>query len=171
MITFKRGLVEDKIDVSAKDFFKFYDDNTIKKHKVNYQTFRKVVKMFNEALINEIIIKAYDFKMPYSLGRLCIRKNKIKNKIVDGKVIIKQPIDWKATKTLWDEDEEARIAKKLVRIDNSHSDNYIARISYKTDIARSINCRAYRFRAIRSNKILLSKVIKDENINVDYYEN
>jgi len=172
MITFKRGLVEHKFDVKSTDFFNYY--NSLykgTKHQLKNSEFRKIIRLFNEALMNEIIFKAYDFNMPYKIGKLCIRKSKTKNKIKDGKVIIKHPIDWKATKNLWEEDEEARLSKKLVRIDNSHSDNYICRFRYKIGNSKSTNCLAYAFKATRPNKITLSKVLKDKNLKIDYFEN
>ena len=172
MIAFKRGLVEHKLDVKSTDFFKFY--NSLykgTKHQILDSQFRKIIKLFNEALMEEIIFKAYDFNVPYGLGKLCIRKTKSKNKIKDGKIIITLPIDWKATKQLWEEDEEAKAAKKLVRVNNSHSDNYICGFKYKNFLAKSVNTRAYGFKVSRPNKITLSKVLKDSNLKIDYFEN
>lgn len=172
MLSFKRGKVKYKLDVKSTDFYKYYNSiykNT--KHQVNGDSFRKIIKLFNESLMNEIVFKAYDFNIPYGLGKICIRKTKSKNRIKDGKVVITQPIDWKATKELWQSDEEAKNLKKLVRINNTHTDNYICGFKYKIGTAKSLNVKAYGFKVSRPNKSLLTKVLKDENLKIDYFEN
>ena len=171
MLTYKRGKVKDKVDVKAKDFYTYYKSlQRPNSRQINYEKFRTIIKMFNAAIMSEVIIKAYDFTLPYKLGKLCVRKFKVKNKIENNKVIIKNPVDWKKTKALWEEDEEAFKNKKLIRIDNSHSNGYIARICHKGEKSTLTNAKAYKFKAIRSNKLLLSKILKDKELKIDYFE-
>ena len=71
--------------------------------KVDYKTYSAVIKEFNNRLADALIVDALEFRMPYRLGKLRIKKYKQKIKIKENGEIDKKnmPVDWKKTNDLW----------------------------------------------------------------------
>jgi len=166
-------------DVGIYDFFTFYH----KKHttKVNGRVVRdkyflskkiygKVLNDFNEAIRDLIINESFEYKLPYRMGILTIRKHKNTPWINDeGELMNNLPVDWDSTLKLWEEDPEAKEDKKLVRHYNEHTNGYVARWYYGTGKAKYINKSAYSFIPCRTAKLKLKDALKDEDNDVDYF--
>jgi len=135
---------EYKLDISNK---KFYD----------------VIADFNREIVNLIIEENLDYQLPYLGSSISITKIKQVPKIKDGKLINNSPIDWVATNKLWNDDEEAKEKKLLVRFSNYHTSKYIFKIYFKKYIYSFKNKKYFKFKSIRSFSRLLGKRIKDDN--------
>lgn len=162
----KERIHRHKLDVYAKDFYKFYrkqcKENGIKALGRQAQ-YIKIINDINDSIINRITIKAEDYFMPEGLGIITVRK--IKQNYEANKL----PINWKATKDLWEEDEEAKEKKTLVRHLNEHTNGYIYRLVWIVDSRALKNKTFYHFKAMRKPARFLAKVTKGE-VKIDYYE-
>ena len=108
------------------DIYKTYKKNggTISRAK-----FSKVLGDINKSLLDLIYYENFHLKLPFGLGVICIyiRKNKIKIDEEGNLITHSLPVDWKATKELWEKSESARINKKLI----FHTNKYIANFIWK----------------------------------------
>ena len=155
-------------DYTLQDMYKYYNHNY--RDRLDEKEYSKVIKAFNSKLIDYIYNGAC-IEFPYSLGDLHIVKYKEKMKFDEkGNLMTKgkrKLIDWKATKELWEENEEAKKIKKLVSYDNIHSDGYKFRVKWKRYHTVRTN-RLYNFIPARSFSRGINKFIKD-NPNQSYY--
>jgi hypothetical protein len=158
-----------KTDYGIRETFSFYKEEG---GTVEYSIFAKVLKEFYQELANLIIFKAFDFKMPFRLGRLRIRKYKPKLKSnEDGSLdMTRYRPDWAATKKLWAANEEAKKQKKLVYHLNDHSNGYQHRFFWEKRTSNIPNHSAYCFLPSRKNKRTLAAELKNEDSKVDYFE-
>lgn len=117
--------------IGLQEYYAYYKN----KHEndpygcLDYKTFSKVIKEINKEIRNHIVDTGLEFKLPNGIGSIVLYK--IKTKVVfkeDGTMKINHPIDYKATKELWKEDEECRKNKQVVRHMNNHSNGYSFRI-------------------------------------------
>ena len=143
------------------DYYKYFKKNN---HdiKITAGRYSDIIKRFNEELINLIIEDNLDYKLPYLGASISIKKDKRIPKIVDGKLYNPTPVDWKATNKLWDEDEEARERKLLVRYNNNHTSKYVFRVYFKKYIYPFINKKYYNFDTCRKFARQLGARINDE---------
>lgn len=73
------------------------------------------------------ILEGFKIYLPEKMGRLLIKGFKRKRILgKDGEVMLAP--DWKKTKALWERNEKAKEDKKLVYLDNEHSNSYVYRI-------------------------------------------
>jgi hypothetical protein len=149
------------------DYFKFYKNNSEK--SVDEKKFRKVIDSFNKKVSELIIEEGIDFVIPSLNFEITIRKDKRKPTIKDGKVINNTPVDPVATRKLWDNNEEAKNKKILVRYNNSHSSGYVFRIYCKKFRSSIKNKNLFKFRPIRQLKRNLAKVLKDPDKSFDAF--
>ena len=82
---------------------------------------------------------------------------------MNGKLVNTAPVDWVVTNKLWNEDEEAREKKLLVRFSNSHTSKFIFRVFFKKYYLSFLNKKYYSFKTSRGFQRLLAKRIKDED--------
>lgn len=142
------------------DYYKAYrKDNPTS--KVTKSLYSKIISRFNEELIDLIINENVEYNLPYLGSSLSIRKMKSVPRIVDGKLYNQTPVDWVATNKLWDEDEEAREKKLLVRYLNNHTSKYVFRISFKKYVYPFMNKKYYTYEKSRMFARLLGKRIND----------
>lgn len=183
----KKGKQQEKYKAHVKsaDFYQFYSlmhfkgycskrNRTIidrsSSFYVDYSTYCKVIDSFNRKLRDEILYHAFDYSMPFRMGYLGIRKRKLTPWINEaGELVNPLPPDWKATLDLWEVDPKAKEQKKLVRHFNEHTKGYIAQWYYSTARATYQWKSAYSFIPCRTAKIELSKILKNEKLEVDYY--
>ncbi len=142
-----------KVDKSAtlKNAYKTYEDF----YNVGYKKYRSICEDFNKLIMDNILLKSHEFKMPYRLGTLRIKKKKMnysqKNKN-------KLKIDWKAT----------RENKKVIYHLNDHTNGFNYRWYWLKREAVVKNKSVYSFQATRTNKRRLAALLK--NNEVDYFE-
>lgn len=163
-----------------KDCYKTYKINCIENGKkpLSLKKYKEVCYNFNMKLSEAIIKQSFEFRIPYKLGTLRIRKNKQKFTIIEGKLKPKKKmIDWYNTRyVLWKRlypgktlEELKKIKDKpLVLFTNEHSNGEIMRWYWNKKYSRVINARFYQFRPVKQNRLNLSKHIKDENRENDY---
>lgn len=157
-----------KADYGIKDYREFYK----KKYNSDITTekYNKIIKVFNQAIIDLIIDKGIKYKIPFMNFELYVAKLKQKPKIVNGKLVNNRPINWKATHELWDKNDEAREKKLLIRYNNDHSSNYVFRIYMKKFKSTLRTRNYYKFKAIRSFKQKLhNKIMKSDDGSFDAY--
>lgn len=109
--------------------------------------------------MEEIIINAYEYKLPNRFGFLRVKKFK-------G---LKRQIDWNLTNKYYSEENKNTNEKKRIYHSNKHSSGYNARFWIDPTEWVGYN-RAYTFIATRKNKRDLAKAIKDENVIIKYRE-
>ena len=172
-----------KSDIGMADFYKHYCLTTFKemnggktivhhnsKFNVPRSTYGQVIEFFHSRITDEIMLDNFEFKLPARLGTLGIRKRKPKLRYdEEGNLVNTMPVDWKATKELWDEDPESKEQKKLVRHLNEHTQGYVPFWYYNARTATFKNKLAYKFVATRTVKRTLTKILKDPNIKINYY--
>ena len=159
-----------KIHYGMKDYYNHY----ISSYKVNdindednpyiisSQTYNNIITDFNSGIVDLILEEQYDFKIPFRLGMIGIRKFKPRLGIDDnGKLINKLPVNPRATRELWDSDPEAKKNKVYIRYTNKHSDGYVFTIHYfKKYKAKYKNKSVYKFEPVRSFTNNLAKKAK-----------
>ena len=165
---------------TLKDCYKVYKRNCIEKgiKPVPLKLYKDVCYRYNSALSKAIIELSFEFKIPYRLGTLRIRKNKQKFKIIDGKLKPrKSMIDWYNTRyVLWKRlypgktlSELKQIPDKpLVMFTNEHSNGEIMRWYWDKRYTKVPNCRSYMFKPVKQNRLDLSKHIKSDEKYNDY---
>jgi len=149
--------------------------NTMSSNPIDKQLYFKIVKDFNERIINKIVEGGYEFIMPYNLGSIFIKKRKIEFKFDENGNFLskftKAGVNWKATKDLWILDNNAKENKTLVWNDNSHTDGFKYRFFWdRGKTGNGIkNILSYKFMANRVHgKRNLAKVLK-QGTNISYY--
>jgi hypothetical protein len=160
-------------DYGIIDMYKFYKKEQKEKKApiVSFHLFSKILKYHNKEVVKEIVENAGELRMPYRLGYVRIRKFKQRIKFdANGKLKTQhlRP-DWKATKKLWAENEEAALTKKLVWHTNTHSRGFYYKWYWDKRACNITNSSAYSLIISRGNKRAITKAIK-ENDNLDYYE-
>lgn len=152
------------------DIYKYYK-KTVEK-PVDEQTFVAAWKSFATMVTDRLVYEGKDFLMPFHLGTLGIRKQKIivvmnKDGTIDKRYL--RP-DWKATNELWSRDSEAKSRKQLVFHLNKHFNGYNCKWFWDKATCSIPNQSAYSLVMTRENKRKLKRAIFDESIEVDYYE-
>lgn len=126
------------------------------KDKVSWEEYYTIAQTFFECLIQSMMKEGYVYSLPFSLGAIGILKSKTNVK----------PIDWVATMSSPD--------KKLIRVSNNHTENYIARFKWKLttkNVGIQVIPTFWKFKASRDNQRALAKVIHNNNTMIKYYTN
>jgi len=132
-----------------------------------------ILKEFNKEVMKLIIYKNFQFELPGGMGMLSIKKAKSHpfEFNADGEIVKRnRPVNFPATKKLWDKDPKAKEAKKLVYYLNENTDGYIIGFKWDKNGKGFRWQRSYKFMASRWNKRWLGAVLKDDNIDVNYFE-
>lgn len=153
-----------------KEYYKFYLKNYVPNKESKYylkQTkFKKILQDFNNMMLEEIVLNNYEFKLPFRMGKLCLRKLKPKKEIdKNNKLINKNPVDVKSTMELWNKDKEAKDKKVLIRFTNKHSNGFIFFIRYDKSTANYKNKTVYHMKFHRKVKLFINKASKEYNID------
>lgn len=163
-----------KADYTEKDFYKYYFNTYCKRDKkildnqynVGKDIYYKIIKEFNKYVLNQMIYHNEDFLFPNYIGGIGLRKRKPKTKIdSDGKLISHKPIDWDTTLKLWEEDEDAKNKKILIRHMNNHSDGYVFEVKYIRGRALFKGARWYDFIPTRTTKLTIRDEVFKGNID------
>ena len=152
-----------------KEIFRFYKQSASR--PTDFRTFKRVWEAFIDEVMQGIILQGKDFSMP-SLGSVGIRKQKVIVAMTPEGDIDKRYLrpDWKATKLLWARDEVAKTAKRLVYHLNKHFNGYNCKWFWDKATCSVPNNTAYSLTMTRANKRELARVIQDDDVEVDYYE-
>lgn len=162
----KRGEGKITTDYGLKDYYKYYlKDNN---NPVNNKQFHKVISEFNKKIVDMIINDNLEFTPTTLQLTFCIRKSKRIPRIENNKLINTNPIDWKSTNKLWEEDTEAKEKKIIIRYLNNHTSKYVFRIKLLKSGKPYNNRKMYRFKPCRGFQRNLAKRILD--VNQDNFE-
>ena len=121
-----------------------------KSHKNNMteKLFDSVIRRVNEK-IAEHMFKGEQFKIPHRMGSMELRK--VHHKLVRKNGKLSNRIDWKATREMWYEDEDARNRKILIRYEDT--------ISYQIYYNKfQCNCDNIKFYEIHTTRNLKRKI-------------
>jgi hypothetical protein len=181
----KRGLGKNNADYTLADSYKYFVSrvvnsekldgdsiNIIELYKLNKTKYHNIIKEFNMMIMEKLIMEAATYKLPGQLGELRIQKRRnLKLKLDENSKLItrKLPVDWKATKELWEINLKAKEQKKLVFITNDHFDGHRCIFTWHKKRSDCPFKSVYQFIPSRHNKRWLASVIKDPNIHVDYF--
>ena len=130
--------------------YKEYDDF----YDVGYKKYRSICEDFNKSIIDEILLKAKEFKMPHRLGSLRILKKEMNYSSSKNKL----KINW----------QETNKHKKVIYHLNDHTDGFNYRWFWSKKKAIVKNKTIYSFQATRTNKRRLAGLLKTKQ--VDYFE-
>lgn len=172
-----------KADLGMNDFYKHYIDKYCvyhegKKRRINREDplyiekplYGEIIKEFNMGIRDLMVYEAFQYVIPCRLGRIGIRKLKPKITInEDGKMEGRYPIDRKGTKELWDNDPEAKKAKKYVYHFNEHSDGYVAKFIYSKVKTNFVGKGKYFIAPTRTTKLMIKDVMTAKFKKHDYF--
>jgi hypothetical protein len=148
-------------DYGVEDYYRDYKKK-LGKDAVTYKEYTEIIDLLFTAIRNKMSTTMYDFKLPYSLGRIVIRKYIPKVKFdKDGNPTKRLAPNWAVTKQLWNDYPEAKEIKQLVYHTNEHSSGYLFMIDYKKDSSRFTNKIFYFAQMNRQFKRDVSRSITD----------
>lgn len=156
--------------------YKFYREK-YGRNKISDNQYYKICQSFNEAVSDKIVKESFIFRMPRRLGFINIVKNKIKIKVVDGKLdTSKMIVNWRATWEYWNNKYEGMTrdeikavkGKKLVFQTNQHTDGDIMKFYWNKISCNVPNHTVYRFKPIKTNRFKLADWIWNKNRINDY---
>jgi hypothetical protein len=156
-----------------------------KKYKLIYpDTDRKqyvdICHLINIGLSDKIIKESFEFKMPFRLGSISIKKNKSVLHVKDGKLEKnKLIIDWEKSWELWHNEYPGKERKEINAIKdkiviynmNDHTNGYIMRWKWDKSTCNIPNQTVYQFRPTKRNRLTLAAWIKSDEKENDYYLN
>ena len=152
-----------KTDFGNYDYYKYFVANCSNydcNKEMSRATFGQIIKEFNTHVRDRISTKGAEYTFPFRIGKLELRKLKTEVKIdEDGKIINNLPVNWRETRRLWGENEQARKNNTKIRYTNEHTEGYTFRIFYKTSKANFKNKSIYKMKVNRTLKRQLSKSI------------
>ena len=127
---------------------------------ITTKQFYYIIREINKALVQSFL-EGHDVKFPYSMGKLMLLKREPKVFYKDDQLVNNHRVDWDKTLNLWNEDEESYRKKALVRAIEQN----IFYISYIKKNATYKNKVYFKFRPMRSFKLLLKDKIKNKEID------
>ena len=175
---------EYKITASLQDAYKLYK---VGNKKFTKRQYLDICYDITESISDMIITDSLEYKIPFRLGFIRIKKAKQKLILKDGKIDVnKNIIDWAKTWETWTAlypdktNKEIREfkGKKVTFQTNDHTDKQIMRFYWDKRFSCVKNKTIYRFKPVKGGKINglyrgrlgLAKWIKNDDRKNDYYE-
>jgi hypothetical protein len=149
-----------KIHHGLKDYYKFYKSK-YPDSELTHNQFSKVFRMFNLELAKRVV-EDRGVKLPFGFGSIDMVK--IKKTVYEndeGVIVNRKPVDFKATKNLWESNKEAKDKKILIRHNNIHSDGYTFRIWYNKKYCNYKYKSFYFFKPVRKFSRSVTKRVFD----------
>lgn len=119
-------------DYGVKDYYRSYH-RTHKgtKNDLDLKKYSMILDDVLKGIADAMSHQMYDFKLPYSLGRIITRKyHPAVYYDEDGEPKIKRGINWPETRKMWEEYPEL-YKKQFVYFTNQHSNGYTFTIIYR----------------------------------------
>lgn len=154
--------------VGMREAYYYFRKNSKLSKEISETMYRRIIRAVNN-YIQEEIANCNDFDIPCNLGRIEVRKRDSSlyfdsnNKLVNTK-----PVDWKATKEMWERKPYLKEQKKLVRFDV----NEVFKIHFRKGNKVYINKHFFEFTPNRFLKRKLKNNIIDRKVdafNTIYY--
>ena len=144
------------------DGFKYYRKIRPKdsKYVLKEVQYFAIIRQVNNKLA-ELLSNGEDIKFPCRMGKLELRKNKLRIKIDGNKVKTNTPIDWDRTLKLWYEDKESFENKTLIKSEEKE----IFRIFYNKHLVNFNNKSFYQFKPNRKLKNMIKDNIRENRID------
>lgn len=144
------------------DGYKYYRKNKPKDKAfiLTESQYFSIIRTVNK-LLGEELSEGNNITLPDRMGRLELRKYQTKIYFDGNKVKTNFPINWCETLKLWDQDEEARKNKTLIK----REEKEIYRIYYNKTVANYNNKAFYQFKVNREVKINLKNNIKEGDVD------
>lgn len=146
-------------DYGIKDYYKYYCNNS--NNPIDAKKYNKIISEFNKGIVDLIINQSLEYTPPTLQFTFCVRKAIRIPRIKNNKLINTAPVDWKATKELWENNAEAKEKKIIIKFLNNHTSKFIFRIKALKTGNYFLNKKLYRFKACRSFQRNLAKRILD----------
>ena len=127
---------------------------------VTEKEFYAIVRGINKLLAEEIA-NGQTVKFPLHMGKLELKKFQRGVSFVDGKLKNTYPIDWHNTMLLWEQDEEAKKRRIILR----HENEWVYQVRYDSWMAMYEHKKLYRFALNTFIKWALSKNIKQGKVD------
>lgn len=169
----KRTEGKNNSDFGIRDIYNTFPD----KDKINYKLFASILKEVNEEMIKLTILHNQKISLP-NLGSISIVKYKKNFFDKDGNLTNKSVIDYGETNKLWRNlypnksyEEILTIKDKPVIFQtNDHFNGYFCKFKWENFNSKLKGKRGYQFKATRGNNRYLTSCLKDEKLNLDFYE-
>lgn len=161
-----------KSDYGLGDVYKFFVEKYGNSYNIKSFDFIQTCHKLNAEVVRLMIFDKREFFIPANLGGWRIKRRKTKFRL-DKNGDLKTthlPVDYQATKALWNNDPKAKKDKRLVFIFNDHTDGYRFKFWWDKRTSRVRNQSAYYIKPSRANSRLLAKAVKDPNCSLDFYE-
>ena len=169
----KRGPGKIKIGLGIREGYKHYKEavkDAPEQFQIDSATYRKIMKEAHLHIVDQIINDIEEVRFPAGMPSFRVKKYKRKIRVKDGQIVKNGlAVNWKATRELWDSDEKAKEAKKLIYFLNDHTDGYSAMV-WMNRVTHSIpKFTPYQFRPTRDVNRQLAEVLLDPFNRKDYY--
>ena len=173
-----------KITASLQDAYKAYRKENITFNKRQYLD---IAYDIMETLSDMIIKESLEYKLPFRLGFIRIRKHHTKLVIRDGKIDVnKNVIDWKATWDYWNEQYPNKTRKEMKEIKdkwvvfqtNDHTNGQVMKWYWDKRFSTVKNNTVYLFKPVKGGefnglyrgRLGLAAWINNDNKKNDWYE-
>lgn len=168
--TARRNIKNDLVStIKDNEYQHYYRENY--SNCVNWEVYRNVWKDIINEIVPEMMIYNYHWKLPCGMGSIAMRKYKPKIRLKEGVLDTKNlRIDYKETRILWENDEDAREKKLKVYHINDHTDNNKVIFQWIKPLERSNKIRKYRFYISRLWNRKLATILKEHLNKSDYFE-
>jgi len=144
-----------------RELFESYYLKNAKRKKYKRFECMRIIKGVNN-LAMEYIFKGGEFVFPLKFGSLSIVGLHYTHYFRGDKLIPVKPINWQATLKLWEEDEECKKNKTLVRF----TDDYIYKFQYKKHPHGLVQFWPMKIEANKARKQELYRLIKANKLFV-----
>lgn len=150
-----------KTDITRPELYRYYSKNL--EGQVNASEYSKILKDFNQRVIDEVLLTGKIFYLPFGLGKVSVVSRIPKVELNDNFEVVKHnmPINWKGTLELWERDAEAKEQKKLIYYDNRNTKDKVYRFKWDRSGCRISGIKAYMFTPSRKLKRTLAKYLNE----------
>lgn len=143
------------------DAYKYYRKNKPKgkQYILSESQYFALIRGVNKLVVEEVLNKGV-IKLPHRMGEIFLYKHDFKPYFKDGQLIINKPVNWKETLKLWQEDEESKELKRLIR----HDDGFVY---YMKLVKRNSNHRNKEYYTLKFNdysKTEIKKRVEEGNL-------
>ncbi len=145
-----------KTEGNIRDSYKIY--KTLTHTPESIKDYTAIANDYMKFLM-EKVLEGEEVTLPARMGTLSItgKQRKIRFR-EDGTPVL--PPNWAKTKKLWERNEEAKLAKKLVYCTNEETNGVVYKVHWSKNRVPIENKSFYSFRLTRTNKRAISDAIK-----------
>jgi hypothetical protein len=145
---------------------------------VDRKKYVNICHRINTALSDKIIKESFEFKMPFRLGSISIKKSKTSIHVKNGKLEKNKLIpDWASTWEYWMKENPGLTRKEINQIKdkviiynmNDHTNGYVMRWKWDKSTCNLPNHTVYQFKPTKRNRLSLAAWIKSDERENDYY--